>query len=167
MVSRELQERTNEHKAQVWAEAVRDATLDYWDAELKKIDEDLFMIKAADDATAAGLKPGYYHVIRRIAGGPPAILPIVGDEGEFVEPTSRLFDVLREGDLQNPRAMEARRRRDEEAARRRARDKQRGHEERVSEMMDRWRAANQTSVSMSRDTPWSQNVAGRKGAKTT
>lgn len=165
-VSRELQQKTMEHRAELMAAARRDATLDYWDRELQKLDPKLFMIKAADDAQVPGVKPGYYHVIRDCSPAPPAILPIVGDEGEFVEPTSRLLDVLRAGDLQNERAMEARRKQDEESARRRLRDKQRGHEERVEEMMDRWRSVNQTSVSMNRDAAWTQSANGKRAKKT-
>lgn len=154
-----------EHRAELLAAARRDATLDVLERELRKLDDKLMLVKAADDATVPGLKPGYYHVVRDCSPAPPAILPIVGDEGEFVEPTFKLLDVLRAGDLQNERAMAARRRQDEESARRRARDRQRGHEERVEEMTDRWRAVNKTSVSMNRDTAWTQSANGKRAKR--
>lgn len=164
-VSRELRDATERHKREVLEAARRDATLDYWDRELKKIDPALTIIKAVDDARVPGLKAGYYHIVREVENGPPSILPIVGENGEFVEPTSRILDLLRAGDLQNPRAMAERRRRDDAAERAREKARQDGHEERVEEMLDRWKSMTQTRVSMSRDTPWSQNVQGRRGAR--
>lgn len=165
-VSRELRESTERHRAEVMEAARRDAMCDFWDRELQKIDPKLTIFQAKENAEVVGVKPGYWHICRDCSPGPPSLLPLVGDEGEFVEPTSRVFDLLRAGDLQNERAMDARRRQDEESARRRARDKQRGHEERVEEMMDRWRSLTQTRVSMNTSTPWTQNMAGRKPRKT-
>lgn len=150
---------------EVMRAAKRDATLDYWDKELQKIDPALTLIQAHENAQVPGLTPGYYHIIRDVEGAPPAILPLVGDDGEFVEPTSRILDLLRAGDLQNPRAIADRRRKDEQAARAREKQRQADHEERVEEMMDHWAAATQTRVSMSDAAPWSQNVAGRKKKK--
>lgn len=164
-VSREHREQTERHKAEVIEAAMRDATCDWWDRELQKLDPALTLIKAHPDAEVPGLKPGYWHIVRDCTPAPPALLPLVGDDGEYVEPTSRIFDLLRAGDLQNPRAIEDRRRKDEINERRKQAEEQQGHEDRVEEMMDRWRAATQTRVSMNQDTPWSQNVAGRRGAK--
>lgn len=164
-VSRELQQETLKHRAELMAAARRDATCDYWDRELQKIDSKLTLVQAHEDAQVPGLKPGYWHVIRDCTPGPPSILPIVGDAGEFVEPTSRLLELLRAGDLQNPRAMADRRRRDEANARRAERRKQAEHEERVEEMMDRWRAVNKTTVLVSDDVKWTQSANGRRGRR--
>lgn len=164
-VSRELQHETLQHRAEVLAAARRDATCDYWDKELQKIDSKLTLVKAHEDAQVPGLRPGFWHVVRDCSPGPPSILPVVGDDGEFVEPTSRLLDMLRAGDLQNPRAMADRRRRDEAKAKAAERQKQNDHEDRVSEMMDRWRAVNKTTVLVSDDVAWTQSANGRRGKR--
>lgn len=161
-VSRELRESTEQHRAEVIAQAIRDATLAEWTRRLKQLDPYLELIKAKDDATAPGMIPGYYHVLRHNPGAPPSLLPVTGPDGEFVEPTEQLLDMLRAGDLQNERAMEDRRRKDEEQARRREAERQRDTEDRQAEILERWKAATQTSVSMNRDTPWAQNAAGLK-----
>lgn len=165
-VRRDLMDSTNEHVAALRDAALRDATCDFWDRELKKLDSALYMVKAHDDAEVPGLKPGFWHVIRDCSPAPPAILPIVGDDGEYVEPTSRLLDVLRAGDLQSRRAMEDRAKIDEARARSREREEQSAHEDRVTEMIDRVKSLTQTRVSMT-DVPWTQNVQGRRGAKKT
>lgn len=164
-VSREHRESTERFVAELVESTRREVMCDYWDRELQKIDPKLTLIKAHDNATVPGLRPGYWHIVRDCFPGPPSILPLVGDEGEYVEPTSKMLEVLKAGDLQNERAMEARRRQDEESARRRLRDKERGHEERVEEMVDRFKSLTQTRVSMNTDTPWTQNTAGKRGAK--
>lgn len=164
-VSREQRQSTLEYQAEVFRNAQRDATIDYWTRELKKIDERLELIKANDDAQAVGLIPGFYHVMLVLPDGPPSLLPLVGDHGEFVEPNSRMLDLLREGDLQNPEAMRARRERDERAAAMRVRDREREREARVGHMVEHWKALTETSVSLNRDSPWTQNQAGRRGAK--
>jgi hypothetical protein len=164
-VSYEHRQVTERQNAELMAAARRDALCDFWDKELQKIDPKLTLIQAKENAEVPGLKPGFWHIIRVIDGGPPAILPLVGDEGEFVEPAGKMLEVLRAGDLQNPRAMEARARQDEESARRRVRDRERAHDDRVTEMTERLASLTQTRVSMSTDTPWSQNVQGRRGVK--
>jgi hypothetical protein len=164
-VSRELRQSTLEYQAEVFAHARQSAFLDYWTRELKKIDPRLEMIKANDDATVVGLIPGYYHVMLVLADGPPSLLPIMGDHGEFVEPTSRILDRLREGDLQNPEAMRARRERDERAAAQRKRDAERDAEDRVAQMVDHYKSFTETRVSLSKAAPWSQSVNGRRGTR--
>lgn len=163
-VSRELQDNTRAFIAEIAASARRDAICDYWDAELQKIDPKLTIIQAQDNAEAVGLRPGYWHIIRDCTPGPPSILPLIGPEGEFVEPNSSILDMLREGDLQNERAMEARRKQDEESARRRVRDRERAHEDRVGEMMERWEHVMVPKVGMS-GNGWTASVDGRRGAK--
>jgi hypothetical protein len=37
--------------------------------------------------------------------------------------------------------------------------------DRQANMLDHWKSVTQASVSMNRDSPWHQNVAGRRGAK--
>lgn len=165
-VDRELQQKTQEHTAQVMAMVDRfRGILSYWTRELKQKDPDLEMIFAPPTATAAGLIPGRYHVMKHIPGAPPALLPITGPDGEFVEPTSQIMEKLAENDLQNIQAVDARRRAMEAEERARERDRERDAELRREELVERWKAATQTRVSMNRDAPWSQNVAGRRAVQ--
>lgn len=162
-VSRELSDVTEQHKAEVMASAIRDASIEYFNRELKRVDEHLELIKAKDDATAAGLKPGYWHILRHNPGAPPSLLPLVGDDGEFVEPSSRVFDLLREGDLQNDQVIRAMRERDERAAKQRARDKQRDAEDRIGHMVEHAKAVTRAHVSMTDARPWTN--AAKDSAK--
>lgn len=158
-VSRELQDQTAQYAAEIRAMAQRDATLDTWTKRLKQKDPYLELIKARDDAQCPGMKPGHYHVLRHNPGAPPTLLPISGPDGEFVEPTSALLNLLDEGDLQNERAMEARRAKDEAAEAARRRDDERDTEDRQAEIHERYLAATRAQVSMSTDAPWTQNVS--------
>ena len=61
----------------------------------------------ATDAVQAGLpmKAGYYHIIRdnSEAGAPDTVMIIEGEHGQYVEPTSRVFDKLAAGDMHDRR----------------------------------------------------------------
>lgn len=164
-VADRLRAETEQFQRELIEAAFTDATCDYWDKELAKIDGGLHLIRAKENATVPGLRPGYWHVIRDCSPAPPSIMPIVGDDGEYVEPTDRLLELLRAGDLQNPRAMADRIERDEREERARERRKQAAHEERVEEIAERVAAVTQTRVSMNTDAPWTQSTNGRRGAK--
>ncbi len=147
-VSRDLAAETEQQKADVAQAAIRDASMDFWNRELKQLDEHLELIKARDDASVAGLTPGYWHVMRHNPGGPPSLLPLVGDHGEFVEPTSRMLDLLRSGDLQNERVMRDRRAFDERAAAQRQRDKEQASLDRRADLAERIGSLTNVSVSV-------------------
>lgn len=135
-------------------------------ADLKKMDPDMELIFAPPNAEADGLVPGRFHVMRRDRfGGPPLLIPIQGPNGEFVEPDSGLFEYLRKCDLWNGRARADRDRAKDEAVRAAERRREREREERHEELRERWRAATETSISMNRSSPWTQNASGRRGAK--
>lgn len=159
-VSREHQASTERFSAELVEATRREVMCDYWDRELQKIDPALTLIKAHDDASVPGLRPGYWHIIREVENGPPSILPLVGDEGEYVEPTSRMLDVLRAGDLQNPRVMEDRRRHDEAKERAAVARREAEHELRVGEMMEKFDHLENVHVGMSGS--WTNSVAGRR-----
>jgi len=162
-VSRELEDLTEQHRAEVFASAIRDARIEHFNRELKQVDEHLELIKARDDATAAGLMPGFWHILRHNPGAPPSLLPLTGDDGEFVEPSDRIFTLLREGDLQNDQVIRARRERDERAAKQRARDKARDAEDRVGLMTEHIKAVSRAHVSMTTARPWTN--AAKDSAK--
>ncbi len=145
-VSRDLAAETAQQKADVAHAAIRDASMDFWNRELKQLDERLELIKAREDASVAGLTPGFWHVMRHNPDGPPSLLPLTGDHGEFVEPTSRMLDLLRSGDLQNERAMRARREFDERAAAQRKRDKENAAADRRADLAERIGSMNNVSV---------------------
>jgi hypothetical protein len=70
--------------------------------------------------------------------------------------------MMHANDMRNPavrrRFVEAKERARVEAERQKERDREERHEE----MRDRLNAASRTTVSMNRDSPWSQNVSGRR-----
>ena len=165
-VALELRNSTLQHKAEVDNMVERFAgILAYWTAELKKVDPYLEMIFAPPNANAVGLKPGRYHVMRHNPGAPPSLIPVETESGGFREPDSGVFEMLAKGDLWRDGAMDERRRLKERAEMARQRERELDDELRREEIVERWKAATQTRVSMNRSAPWSQNVAGRRGAK--
>lgn len=127
--------------------------------ELRQIDErlELVFIPSHADPGATGCRPGYFHVVRRNDNAPWSIMVVEGDNGEPVEPTSRLFEKLRESDLWNPNVMRRVREKERRAEEAAEREKIREREARQGEIQERWDAVTRTQVSMNRDTPWTQN----------
>jgi hypothetical protein len=163
-VSAELRASTLEHQAQVMGQARRDAMLDWWTGELQKIDPKLSMIKARDDCDVAGMRAGYYHVLRIEPGAPASLFIIEGPDGEFMEPNSSVFDMLRRNDLWRREAVADRKRMQREA--REAADKRRERERqaRLEELRERVRAVTETSVSMHKgERPWTQTAKAQRG----
>jgi hypothetical protein len=136
--------------------------LDEFNHELRRIDGKLEMVRAPADCGLTGMKPHYYHVVRWNESTAPTFITIQGDNGEFVEPTSRVFEMLREGDLWDPQVMrkvrQARSNADAAAAKYRAKE----NASRQEEIRERVAAVTRTQVSMNRDTPWTQNAAGAR-----
>lgn len=136
--------------------------LDHWQPVLADIDPLLRLWRAHENAHAAGVLPGYYHLVRLNEGAPMWLMPLMGPQHEFVEPTDAMLRGLRRADLQNPRvlrdrALAARR---EETAKERA--EARDDEDRLAEAWQRVQAIRRTQVLMSPDIPWAQNAAGQK-----
>jgi hypothetical protein len=172
-VSQELVEGRREFRAELEARLVRahlrkvESILNEFNYELRRIDPKLELVRIDGAADTQGLpvRPGYYHVVRWNDGAPPSVMIVEGERGEFVEPTSRLFERLAQSDLWDPGNMRLLRQRErlaEEAAEKR---KVREREERQQEILERWQAGTRTFVSMDRSAPWSQNHAGRRGAR--
>jgi hypothetical protein len=168
-VSRELLDEREQYRAELETQAVRakmlevKSILDQFNYELQRIDPKLEMVRAPGRVSIdSGLKPNYYAVIRWNDGAPPSVIVIQGPNGEFVEPDSGVFEMLRRNDLWDPgnrRLVEQRRELARQAG---ERQKIRDREERREEMRDRLNAATRTSVSMNRDQPWTQNASGRR-----
>lgn len=170
-VSAELVEGRRQFRADLEQRMVRDAmlrvksVLDEFNYELKRIDPKLEMVRASENTHGTPLKPGYYHVIRWNDGAPPSVMTVEGPDGEFVEPTSRVFEKLAREDLWDPANMRLLRQRQRLADEAAERLKLREREDRQQEMFERYQAGTRTFVSLDRSQPWSQNVAGRRGAK--
>ena len=112
-----------------------------------------------------GVKPGRYHFLRDNQTTIPTLIPLEAPDGTFCEPHSGHIEMLRDMDLQNPQVVRAHRERMEREEREAEQRKQHETEQRQEEIIDRFNAAFKTRVSFNRDTPWTQNVAGRRGAK--
>lgn len=145
------------------AQARRDATMDYWTRELQKIDPRLMMIKAKDSTTVPGMKPGFFHVLRVNEGAPPSLIPLETPDGEFKEPDSSVFDLLRRNDLWNREAVHDRKRMTREAVDAERRRREREQNARAEELRERVKAMMSTSVSMTNARPWAQTAKARRG----
>lgn len=121
------------------------------------------------DAVAMGARPGRWGILMPSQnGGPGSVKPIVGPDGGFVDPSlnaSAIFDSLREQDWWNPQVRRERDRARVEAERAAERRKQQERDERNAEVLERYLAGTRAQVSMSRDVPWTQNSAGRRGGR--
>lgn len=133
--------------------------------ELRAIDPLLQLVWCPDpapvEAVAAGAKPGRFNVLRHNEGAPLSVYPIEGPDGEFVEPGSGVFEMLRRADLWSAENQRERERRLKELAYRRERREETEREERNQDAFERWLAVSRTQISMDTSVPWSQNAAGR------
>jgi hypothetical protein len=182
-VSRELQEESRRREMEAARAMVGDDRLAWkkeFDAQLERIVHGMRLAFCPDpaplDAVAQGAYPGRWHLVWPGYNGGPLVLqplvvdhatgePSVGGDGAFVEPGSWVFDRLAEMDLWSDRVQRERRRirREAEEAKRRREERERA--DAVDDILERYKAVTRAQVSMNRDTPWSQNHAGRRGAK--
>lgn len=109
-----------------------------------------------------GVKPGRYHFLRDNTATAPTLIPLETPDGLFCEPHSGHVEMLRDMDLQNPQVVRAHRELQERREKEAERAKELEAEQRQEEILDRFNAAFRTSVSMSRNGKWTQNVKGRK-----
>jgi hypothetical protein len=158
---RELVEERRRYEAELALSSQREL-LDRWSAELQRLDPNLELIRASENATAIGLKPGYFHVMRRSPTGPPELWPLEGPDGEFREPGSWLVEWLERSDMWNGRAMSERRKRELEAIRAKERAREREEEERVDELAQRWAAASRPQVLISDVKGWTPKAGARR-----
>ncbi len=161
-VSRELVEQRQVRDADIVLRSRTDGVCEEFTREFRKMDPYLSMIFIGDDAGVQGAVPNRYHISRRSPDAPATLISITGPNGEFVEPGSAIFAKLAEGDLWSARSRRERERAVEEAERARDRKRARETEARREELKERLDAAFRTQVSLNRDTPWAQNMAGAK-----
>lgn len=162
-MSRELVDKRREATAEMMQMVYLKGVMDDFNKELKQIDPYLELALASEKVLAGNpLKPGYWHIIRHNPGAPPSVMTIEGPNGEYVEPTSEVFRMLKEdNDMWNPASMHRKRKREEELERAKERRKERERRDRQQEIQERWDAATRTQVSML--PGWSQNVKGKTG----
>lgn len=169
-VLRDMRLEREQHALAHMETAQQSAVCREFNPDLERIDPLLSLVFCREPApfevVAAGARPGRYNVMREsYRGGPRTFMPIVGPSGEFVEPTSRLFDTLKSQDWWDPAVMRDVRARDdriEDARRKREQDEL---EEANADVLERWLAVSRAQVSMSRDTPWAQNSAGLRRSR--
>jgi len=145
-----------------------DALRDEFTERLQRIDPRIIMVRALPNIVpGVPMRPGYYHLLQD--GGlslPLTITCIEGEHGEFVYPTSRVFERLHAGDMRERRNLERFARIEAEKQAAAEREQQRDREERIEHRRDLVNAYTRTSVSLNDETPWRQNQAGhRHGGK--
>lgn len=161
IIPEEYLKETAQHSAEVeMMVALRDE-LDSFNKELAQIDPDLQLVWAPENVTAPGLEPGRFHILRRNAPPtPPLLIPLETEKGEFKEPGSWMYDMLRKADLWSNRAQADRKRAQDEITRQRDKRRQQEREETAWEIDQRLKSANDTSVWMGGN--WKASVRGRK-----
>lgn len=182
-VSRELREESRRREQQAALALHAEERWDWqkrFDAQLDRVVPGMKLARCPDpaplDAVAQGARPGYWHVVwPGYKGGPLNVQPLtldtdtgeprLGGDGPGVEPGSWVFDALAKADLWSERANRERERIRREAEVARDRRLERERAERDADVLERYLAVSRTQVSLNRDTPWSQNAAGRRGAR--
>lgn len=167
VVADELLEQRRQREAEAF-KALRDENHWQWVQEfnhdLKAVDHRLQLVWCPDpapvEAAAAGAQPGRWNVVRHNEGAPLSVIPLVGESGEYREPGSWVFDMLKRADLWNSSVTHDRRRRAREIVAARERRESLETEERQARMLESWKAVSRTFVSMDRSSPWAQNMAG-------
>ena len=106
-------------------------TLDYWNKELRQIDERLQMVWFDEGVNILGVVPCRYHILRRNEPPTPwSIIPIQDAEGNYVEPDSGVFSMLLRDDMWSESAQREKRRHERLAQAAKDREKQREREDR-------------------------------------
>lgn len=136
--------------------------MEEFNRELYKIDPRLELVFLPPNAEVIGAIPGRYHVLNKSPNAPVTVIPITGPDGEFVEPDSGLFAWLARNDMWNSRAKHDRERIERNADAAAQRQRERETEERQAELVERWKAATETSISMNRSSPWTQTAKARR-----
>lgn len=161
-----------EHEAELREMAVagewgdRKRLIDEFNQELRRIDDHLELVWFDERATAPGISPGRWHVIRWNGEAPPQVIVHEGPHGEYIDPDSSLFRRLEAGDMWDSRVVKDRRNRELAAERARKRREELETADRRQEMVERLQAVTRTQVSMTeREGGWTQNAVARKERK--
>lgn len=165
-VARELLDERARYEADVTRACHSDHVCEQWNRELARLDPLLRMMRAPEtEVVGTPLVPGHYHLIRINEGAPASVTPIRGPDGEFIYPPGRLLEQIKSMDLQDTRVERMRERTQRVLDERLERDKERLREERQREVLEKWWAASRTQVTTNTTVPWTQNHAGRRGAR--
>lgn len=175
-VSQELRNETAKREAQAVQGLIDEAAwkwVEDFNRDLENVQTGMRLVWCPDpapvDAVAMGARPGRWGILMPgVKGGPASVKPIVGPDGEFVDPSSNasaIFDYLRGQDWLNPEVRRDRERAQEEARRAAERRKEQEQEEFDRETLERWLAVSRPQISMNRSSPWTQNASGRKPKK--
>lgn len=161
-VQRDLVDRRLEYVQQLGHMVQMKHYMDYFNPLLEEIDPYLQLVKAEENVEAGvPLRPGFWHIIRHNPGAPPSVMTIEGDEGEYIEPSSRLFMLLQKNDMWNSNSLKEENKKRRRLLEAEERQKERERVARQDEMMERVLSATRAQVSMLPN--WSQNIAGRRG----
>jgi hypothetical protein len=125
--------------------------LEHYTRMLQQIDPYLSVILAKPHTTVDGLRPNFYHIIRRAPGAPAYIKVIETPDGEWRDLDSSVFDLAAEDDLWNDRTQRERREKAKRAEDARQRQIIRERQERAAEFDERLWSATHTSVSVPRN----------------
>jgi hypothetical protein len=160
-----LLEETRAYAGELEALAVLADEVQHWTRELKQIDETLELVWAPESVEHPALVPGRFHIIeRRPMPTPPNVIPLVGEDNEFREPGSWMFEMLRRNDHWSNRSQKIREEKAEQAAAARDRAAKREHEERSTEIDERIKALLNPGVSMHKSAGrgWSYRASSRR-----
>ncbi len=159
-----------DRRREYWALLKRNFTIEdprcqEYTRKLQQLSPDLYMVKANDMVEiGAPLRPGYFHLLVIPDDAPPFVTPITNN-GEYCEPTDRIFTILARGNLRERRVRDAIAAEEEQAQRDIAKEKAEQKEQRMERVKEIVLSATRAQVSMDRTLPWSQNSAGRRGHK--
>ena len=146
-----LVEQTRDYAGELAALAVLTDEVKHWNRELKQVDEKLELVWAPEGVEHPALVPGRFHIIEhRGLPTPPNVIPLVGENDEYREPGSWMFEMLRRGDHWSERSMRIREEKMKAAEAARERAIQREKEERATELDERVKALLNPGISMAK-----------------
>ena len=159
-----------ERRAEYWALLKRNFTIEdprcqEHTRRLQQISPDLYLVKANDKVeVGAPLRPGFFHLLAIPHDAPPFVTPLTNGD-EYAEPGDWIYKLLARGNLRERRVRDAIRREEDDLQRDIVREKAEQKANRMERARDIVDSATKVRVSMNRDTPWSQNVDGRRGVQ--
>lgn len=136
----------------------------YYNRELQKIDRYTEVFKALPNANYPGVKPGYWHILRRPPVGQPTFIVHETPDGGYRDLDAGIFQALRDGDMWNAERQRDRDKMIRAAQRAEERQSEREREARIDEVLDRAKAAWNPGVSFANaGMGWSYRAGKAKG----
>lgn len=125
--------------------------LDYWNKRVREIDPYVQVVKGREQAAPiAGLKPGYYHLLRVPPDGPPTLVVHETPDGEFMDLGESIIDRLKRNDLWDVRVQREKERQLKEQDAQRASQAASDADERREELKDRYKHKYVTKIAVPR-----------------